>query len=316
MIKTEPSPQKIVPSLYMQPINYKNNGLCIYCKNPSCKLSKEHIIPEAIGGKHTISNAVCPVCKKITSESYETKVLKNDFLLARLLLKIKRKNQAKKIRKGNVIKLPLVALGNHSSKFYADIEFNIQLPDEQFPQVFMIFKFPLPGFMTRHDQSGSIKRLQSSFISLGTTKNLPIEGITMAQKVSTVSLGLTLAKIAYCYSIANKLDSIALLDDLRDLLLGVRKDVFNFVGSAFDVDRTTEQELHNIAHFIKRNLLIVRVQLFASCGAHPFYVVVGKTTSFDLLTNTYISRNLKPPNTAISPLQDESIFMKGYVCRG
>ena len=45
---------------------YPPAGRCIYCNKTSGPLSREHIIPYALGGRLTLPKATCPVCQKIT----------------------------------------------------------------------------------------------------------------------------------------------------------------------------------------------------------------------------------------------------------
>jgi hypothetical protein len=87
-----------------------------------------------------------------------------------------------------------------------------------------------------------------------------------------------IAKIAYCYAMAENKS----FDEtqIRDLLLGKRSDVYNFVGSVEKAEHLSSRHLHALYFRRRGEWLTVLVHLFASCSteekAFPYEVVVGK----------------------------------------
>ena len=90
------------------------------------------------------------------------------------------------------------------------------------------------------------------------------------------AFALTVAKIAYCYAIGEFGFGGFDGTEIRDLLVGRRVDVYDFVGSAVDGRDIRIQQLHRLSHYVEQDMLIVRVALFASCGANPILVVIGR----------------------------------------
>ena len=76
---------------------YDPPGKCIYCGAHDCRLTDEHIIAIAIGGKLLFEDASCENCQKIINEQFEGSVL--GFMLhhvrAHLGLKSRKSKKAK-----------------------------------------------------------------------------------------------------------------------------------------------------------------------------------------------------------------------------
>ena len=47
-------------------IHFSSKGHCIYCGATGTRLTDEHVVPYALGGKHLIDKASCDKCQKIT----------------------------------------------------------------------------------------------------------------------------------------------------------------------------------------------------------------------------------------------------------
>lgn len=94
---------------------------------------------------------------------------------------------------------------------------------------------------------------------------------------------MMLAKIAYCYTMAEYGETYFDAKDIRDLLLGNRHDVYNFVGNTETPERLATRELHGLYFRRRGEWLTVLVHLFASCQGQqntnictPYEVVVGR----------------------------------------
>lgn len=69
-------------------INLKNDisiGKCIYCGEEKEKLTKEHVIPYALGGTIILHNASCEECRRVTSQ-YERNPLSENWREVRAFL--------------------------------------------------------------------------------------------------------------------------------------------------------------------------------------------------------------------------------------
>lgn len=94
---------------------------------------------------------------------------------------------------------------------------------------------------------------------------------------------MMLAKIGYCYAMAEYGEAYFDATDIRDLLLGNRADVYNFVGNTETPERLSSRELHSLYFRRRGEWLTVLVHLFASCYGPqntnvctPYEVVVGR----------------------------------------
>ncbi|MBX4997601.1 hypothetical protein [Rhizobium lentis] len=91
-------------------------------------------------------------------------------------------------------------------------------------------------------------------------------------------MGLTemvVAKMAYCYAIAERGLNAFDATDLLDLLMGRRDDIFNFVGRPVEDEHLAMLRLHKF-YFRKRgDIITVIVHLFASFGGPKHEVVIG-----------------------------------------
>lgn len=93
------------------------------------------------------------------------------------------------------------------------------------------------------------------------------------------AFALSIAKIGYCYAIGELEFGGFDGSEIRDLLAGRRDDTYNFVGSASDWSDIRLQQLHRLSYHVEQGMLVVRVALFASCGACPLLVVLGPVTT-------------------------------------
>jgi hypothetical protein len=84
-----------------------------------------------------------------------------------------------------------------------------------------------------------------------------------------------LAKMGYCFAMAERSRDGFNGDEIRELLSGDRDDVFNFVGGSVNEERLTARHLHYLACRERKSLLTVIVHLFSSYDAPPYEIVVG-----------------------------------------
>ncbi|MGZ5817880.1 MAG: HNH endonuclease, partial [Burkholderiaceae bacterium] len=213
------------PSMKMLSKNYQGFGRCIYCTQvfPTNELTREHIVPLALNGTLVIENAACKPCQTRSNESYENAALQANFLVPRLLLELKRRK--KKVEKH----LPLVAIGNVAND--ATAIFDLELDLAQYPPYIPFLRLKLPGRLEGIERDGNLSEVRTQFVPIQKASSVPLSGITTRTKLDHTAFGLTVAKIAFCFAIAERgLEAID-LSELRDLLLGKRSDLYNYVGS-------------------------------------------------------------------------------------
>jgi hypothetical protein len=270
-------------SLQMTAADYRLGDKCVFCladlsKLPPEEVTDEHIIPRALNGSLVIRNGVCAPCAKLSNKNYENIALNNDLFVARRLLDLKKSRRRGKKQKSPE-PLPLVALGNHVTG--GEELFNIQLSDDEYPDRFSLILFPPPGRLTGEDRGSEIKSIRGQFFDLGSNQGRRMNVTTREPHVNG-PFATMLAKIAYCYAIAEKNFDAFDGDDIRDLLMGRRDDVYNFVGCPAEPEVLSDRPLHALYFRERGDWLTVLVHFFASCHGEPkipttpYEVVVGK----------------------------------------
>ncbi len=111
--------------------HYSGHGFCIYCGTTEGTLTKEHIVPEFIGGQTILDDASCLKCNKITNR-FETEVARKMWGDARTAFQAPSKK--KTFKKKKPIKL---------RDFYPDAP-NIEIPYADLPAIFVFYR-PTPA---------------------------------------------------------------------------------------------------------------------------------------------------------------------------
>jgi hypothetical protein len=258
----------------MRKHRYHLEAKCVFCRVdlsgfPPEQRTTEHIIPRALNGTLEIVDGVCDACAKISNKLYEHDALNNDLLLPRRLLALKPPRKRGKNQKPR-LPLPPVDLGSGSYDTY--------LSDGDHPGLFSLVGFPPPGRLAKVDRGGELSSLFLNVFSIvdGRPK---YETSRQSNDFKNGPFALTLAKIAYCYAMAELGDLAFDGEDIRDLLLGKRGDVYNFVGSTREIATLPSFELHELFFRKKGKWLTVLVHLFASFSrgeCRPYEVVVGQ----------------------------------------
>ncbi|TIS86131.1 MAG: HNH endonuclease [Mesorhizobium sp.] len=265
-------------SLVMRQHDYRLDGRCVYCRTDMSgyaadEVTDEHIIPRALNGTLVIRNGACAECARLSNKNYEAAALNSDLLVPRRLLELKASRRRGK-NQSAPRPLPPVALGDCGV-------FDLDLAREDYPQFFSLVVFQPAGLLIGVDRGGDLQNPSFQSFNLGgksrdsdvTTKHTMING----------PFAMMLAKIAYCYATAKWGESFFDAKDIRDLLLGRRNDVYNFVGNTESPERLTTRILHGLYVRHRGEWLTVLVHLFASChdtkdssDCHPYEVVVGR----------------------------------------
>jgi hypothetical protein len=71
-------------------------GRCIYCDATGVPLSKEHIVPVALGGSDVLLDAVCRTCQPKINDGFESRLLRSSLLAFRSALGLPTRNHARR----------------------------------------------------------------------------------------------------------------------------------------------------------------------------------------------------------------------------
>lgn len=257
---------------------YWLNQRCVYCLKEfaSRDLTDEHIIPKSIHGAYVIKDGACKPCAQLSNEAYENEALALELLIPRRLLGLKGRNRGRKA--GPPKLLPRVApfMGGAAK----GNDFSILLEPEDYPPFFSLPVFQPAGRLVDIDRGSTLELARIMLFSIGPNPKAPLAAETYTLSKNG-PLATTIAKIAYCYAVAEKGFDAFDGDDIRDLLAGLRDDVYNFVGNPNEIERLATNYLHGLYFRERGEWLTVLVHLFASCHGNeglavPYEVVVGR----------------------------------------
>ncbi len=264
----------MTPTTLMPTRRYKPLGVCMYCLQAAEKLTEEHIFPEAIGGKWKLPASVCANCQTIVNKP-EALVLQGDLYTARLALEIRRKKHAKKERRDGPALPRKIATSNGP--------FGQQFPEPDYqpaagelsPLITLLQFLPpsrLPG-LARDESQHAVKL---SMIHLGKGSPWPVgTHLSTKEPMHPWEYAYSIAKWGYAFAVAERGLECCDSSAIRDLLLGHGDDPMSFAGGIEEpLQRGTH--LHWAALREEGGLLVARLHLFASAGARPYDVVVGR----------------------------------------
>src|ERR1700740_3099926 len=79
-----------------KPWMYEAANICIYCgKGAPAKLTKEHIVPQGLGGGYILPKSSCEECRIIT-HAFETTVMSKNLIHFRTRARIHTRNPKKR----------------------------------------------------------------------------------------------------------------------------------------------------------------------------------------------------------------------------
>ncbi len=269
------SPRGPMPprTLHMPDERFDSVGQCIFCLRvlPDIELTDEHIVPLALSGEGQaiLRKGSCVDCNAYANKGYEQVALNTTFLVPRLLLKLKR-------RKKRLKSLPPVALnyeGDLDEIGHGD--YNTILPPEEHFPVWGMVVTPPAGILVGRDYSEGAEVIHVVLHNLGTGPGRPGRIAFQAKTRFGIS-EMLIAKIAYCFAVSRLGLSSVEGTPLRELLIGKRDDVFNFVGQPLHKPSSVDQSrLHSMAFCTRGKQMTVIVSLFASFDGPNFEVVLG-----------------------------------------
>lgn len=262
------------PSHKMRDHNYQWHGDCIMCLDPNQKeLTIEHIIPAAIGGTLRFRSAVCSDCAKAQNKLFENHTLNHDLLPARHLLQLRKRPPGRQF--GGFARRVPGAVDEDGQGVYETIS-----PDE-YPSMLHFLLLEPPGKLRGIDVP-DLTGFRLGFRNLtGLVPKHGIDGQEYRMDAPMVSgaFPMSIAKMGYCYAVAERGLTSFNGEEIRDLLQGRREDIMNFVGGDGDPPNKVPRglPLHSISlHVHPGQMLVARITLFSSYGLPSYLVVVGR----------------------------------------
>ena len=258
----------------MDPKVYPSFGHCIFCGSKDDS-TDEHIVPEALTGigQMLIRNGSCRSCNNYANEKYEQTALNADFLSVRHMLALKRKRRG---RKQSPRRMPKVSYSIDSVDGVGDEGFDQELTADEYPPIFSFVIHSPAGLLVDEDKSNGSPSLRVGVINLALKRAATIPTrVAMRERRVMGAAEMTVAKMAYCYAVAELGTDYVDFSQLRSLLVGSRNDVFNFVGSPIVPEKLANIRLHKFYFRQRGPFLTVLVHLFASFGGPIYEVVLG-----------------------------------------
>lgn len=249
---------------------YKKIGVCIYCGTAEGPLSREHIIPLALGGMTTLPQASCPSCSQVTGE-VERVVLRGSIWPVRVFRNLRSRRPEEQpftdeltvVRSGNVEK--------------------IEVPIPEHPTLLPMPIFPVPGTLRPGYQAQGIELTGVHTLRFGphpkeVGQQFNAEQLNIVRKDLPVMFARMLAKIAYAHVIAEKGIAVGFGAPVVASILGREDRIGHWVGCGDATITNYPNLLHRLAIMedASTGFIAVIVHLFADSEA-PEYVVVVRS---------------------------------------
>ena len=247
----------------MRPLRAAPLACCIYCLATGVPRTEEHLIPQCLGGRLVLRDAVCEPCRRVTGR-LEQATLDREFVVPKTLLALKRR----RARGKGPSRLPAVTLVGTKSPS--------TLTAETFPRGFSLPAFEPAVALAGVDGTQALPRID--FVDCRLNLGTPTERNIAAAPplLEPRAYATAIAKWAYSLAVAER--GLACCDTraMRDLLLGKRADVFSFVGTPAPRVAASREWLHDVSVREQGPWLKVTLALFASAGMTPYEVVIGR----------------------------------------
>jgi hypothetical protein len=247
--------------------SYGPVGKCIYCGSTN-NLSREHIVPVGLSGTAVLLAASCDACARVTGK-VERALLRGSMWPVRVLrqLRSRRPREAPKTESLEVER-------------HGKLE-KLQIALEEYPVLLPLPIFEMPAELGGPPTPHGVLVKGLHTISFG-----PRPGEVM-QRLGATRVRLTrsdqpgesdrlVAKIAYCYAIAqlgsDAFERVFVLNGI----LGRQDDIGRWVGTWRDVAGPYPGLLHRLSLQQTGEAVLVEVQLFADSETPSYIVVVGQ----------------------------------------
>jgi hypothetical protein len=251
-------------------VSYAPVGQCIYCGETS-GLSKEHIIPYALGSNTSLPKASCERCRKITGD-FEQQVLRGPMWPVRVFRKLQSRT-----KHGDAAKTESLIIVKDGKDQV------IKLPLDEYPILLPFLLFPLPAITSSTEYENGIQLIGQVTIAFGANPETVLKkfGATeikiTPRKLYPVSFARMLAKIAYSYAFAE--GALNIIDGKSVVLpsiLGERDEIGLWVGMIDTPLIARAGLLHRIELIQGQGFLMAEIQLFSDSQTPSYLVILGK----------------------------------------
>lgn len=249
---------------------YSPVGRCIYCENiGDLPLGDEHIVPYALDGNCVLPAASCKSCERITHKFEHT--------CGRLIFGQFRLSQGMRTRhkKERPTHLPVHVEYGNGDKAVENV------PIAEHHGTLLLFKFGEPTVLSGLPPDLDMLMSQLWVHSPKMNEVALQRGWREIDKVAAfhpLSFARMLAKAAHAFTTA-ELGHGAFKPLLIDLIHGRTEVVSYLVGGKYE-DEPPSQSKHELALsrrlVQRRQLIVVRIRLFATIGAPIYYIVSGE----------------------------------------
>ncbi len=283
---------------------YESIGYCIFCCASDVPLSKEHIIPEAIGGKLVIRHATCAKCRDV-HQKFEPACLKGIMDPIRSRLGLHGKRPKKRPKEYELRITPQNALDRYERLSLAEHPLSLQLICFQpagsisgIPEFTSNERSEINAFMTDRLVFDPAKfgRPDAAKVPLFWTYppkeelfkfNDRYDGqqIDFGGGFPLMKFSRMLAKIAHSYAVA-EIGPSSFNPFLLDFMKHGSRDPFFLVGGEYRINGdkvethppSEARHVLRLSHsrFANADILLAHVRLFADLGAPQYHVVVGQ----------------------------------------
>lgn len=245
---------------------------CIYCNATDVPLSKEHIIPRALGGNYVLPKSSCQACGTITSQ-FEQRMLRGPMWPVRAHLQIGSRH---------------ASLAPKTARAFVTrngVESAVDVPLVDHPLLLYFPLFSPPSVLTGMHVEG-ISVAGEATIQFGRqglrdlAVSLNADNVRLAQSHDVVSFARVLAKIAWGFASAEgfraRIDPQA---SVLPALLREPNQIGRWVGTTGPVPSVRLRGMrHDVSLLEEGGYLCCVVRLFGDSGGPAYSVIIGALT--------------------------------------
>lgn len=252
----------------MTPKVSKRIGACIYCSATEGKLSEEHLTPYALNGTHTLLEASCERCQKITS-AVERRVLRDELFAARAALGTQTRHPRERLKRK-----PMFVEQNGRIQ-------RIEVTWEHQWKVIRLPIFPPPAYIDERSYVCGIEAISMDVFELNeraenVARKLEVDRIVPCD-LDVRAFARLMAKMAYGYSVERygleAFDRVFVLP----AILGQSDDIGRWVGCS-DIREFSVRDCFVSVGFriLPGDVLVVKVKMFPLFDGAEYVIVVGQ----------------------------------------
>jgi len=248
-------------------------GYCIYCGSTQPPLTREHIIPEGLGGRDFIAEASCAKCQIITSK-FEQQFLRGINWPARVKLGMR----------GRKRKAPPPLLPVQRSINYGERKETVMVPPDEVPVQLSLVTLEPPGLLCGKPEKRELRR--TGYITVVKYKHVRTHSVGPGDSIAVVCNAVdtvrTAAKAAHAHCFA-KGELVDFKPMLLDLIMSGDLNCSDVIGTPRDGEyiRPKRGVQGHLVESYRTNVgsdwfLVSRVTFFPAEGGPTYLIVVGK----------------------------------------